>query len=359
MKFKILNTIEMRNVNKIMIIVLIIFMSCSQDDNIPNNIINNEPIAFLLYNTSKDSYAYYYNEKIVPLASLNGDIISKSISLSNSTVYIGGSQKINNVWNPAIWTNGVLETQTPTFDSSYYIESIWAQKGSVYTAGRRSLGNNIIATTLKDNIKSDLSMTKNYSVASRIRVSESIVAVAGRQTTIASHGNNINSPAVWENGILFELPLPANGTSGLTYCVYNNDSKPLYGGYSEINGKWVPTLWNKKDILQTIDLPENKSGVVQDVINFKGDIYTLIKAFKLENGAYVRTIELWKDDEIVETLVTSNQAVFEISFTVVGDQLVYGGRSNTEVIIKTLQGNYEIPETIRNSAYSVLDISSQ
>ena len=333
----------MKTTHLILCLIALIFTNCSKNDDNDNSSASThivDQVAFLLYDATTDAISYYHNGEVVALNSDNGDVIVKDITIDANTVYAAGNQKINDIWNIALWKNGVLDTNTPTYSNHCYVEAIAIDNGDIYLAGRRIYDGNVIdAAYWRDNTYKVLPKISDKSFANDIMVSNSLVAVAGWHSQPLSP----STASVWENDILFH-PNGSELVGNIAYCLYNNGTNPIYGGYKSIDGSFQPTVWDKNGVILTFALAQGKSGQIGKITNFQNDIYTLLITSQLVNGNQTRAVELWKNGLFQETLVeTIDGTVRALFLEEVNNDLYYAASSETAVVFKTFENTLDIP----------------
>ena len=324
------------------LLLIINLGSCSSDDdsfspNVPEN-----QVAFLLYDLAEDSYSYFYKGEITPLTSVNGSVIVKDMVMYKEDLYTVGSQKINDIWSIALWKNGVLDTSTPVYPERCYIEAMDIDNDKIFLAGRRVFADRIEAVLLKDNVYQALGIQNESTFTNDISVINNLPAIAGRKSRSFSESAAI----VWENDVLIELEdyTSINSTAN---CVLNDGLIPIYGGYKNDNGVFLPVTWDRNGIITTYTLPDNSSGQIEKIYRFENDVYALINSNKLVDGKQLRKIELWKNGIQQQVLVeATDSTVRSIFLGEIGGKLYYAAGSNTNFVFKSANGDYEMPDQL-------------
>jgi len=323
-----------------LLIVLLTFSCSKDDDNSTTQPINEiDQVAFLLYDLADDTYSTYYKGEVSSLNSPNGNVIIKSISKEGNDVYTAGSQKINDIWNVALWKNSILDTNTPINNERCYIEAIDVDNGNIYLAGRRVYDDRIDAAYWMNNTYNVLAKSKDNALANAIKVDNNLIAIAGQQYQTLGPTN----AAAWENNTIYEI----NGTeviNNIAQCVYNDGSNPIYGGYKLVENVFAPIIWDKNGPTSTYTLPTGKSGIIIKLTKFQNAIYTLINTNISVNDSQTRAVELWKNGVFQETIIeVVDENVLALFLGEINGKLYYAASSDTSTIFKTFDETLSLP----------------
>ena len=324
------------------LLLIINLCSCSSDDDSSRHAVPENQVAFLLYDLAEDSYSYFYKGEIAPLTSVNGSIVVKDMVVYKEDLYIVGSQKINDIWSIALWKNGVLDTSTPVYPERFYTEAIDIDNDKIFLTGRRVFTDRIEAVLLKDNDYQALGIQNESTFTNDISVFNNVTAIAGRKSRSVSESAAI----AWENNALIEFDdyTSINSTAN---CVLNDGIAPLYGGYRNDNGSFVPTIWDRNGNVASYMLPDNRSGQIEKIYRFENDLYSLISTNKFVDGKALRKIELWKNGIQQEVLIEETDAnVRSIFLGEIGGKLYYAAGSNTNFVFRSANEDFEMPNQL-------------
>lgn len=296
----------MKNPNALLCATLIaglIFTSCSNDDdNTPVN-----PLADLVllgYEDDSDSYSTVDNGMQQPL-NLTGDDFPTSLSFYNNDTYMSLSRRVNGVRSYGILKNGVLQPDFAANGKTNFTEDIKVNAAGVHVVGREIDGNTIKATYYLNGVRTYLPGNgTNNSFASALDVTDSRVAICGRMSRFFG-----NDGATWLNGLYSAVQ--SNAVLTVLESVTNDGQDNYYGGYEDVGQGQQPAIWKNQTRLYALGAG-SVAGSVKAITVFNGDVYSLVELGTSINGNSVRQVQLWRNEDFVKTIVTSDLRVVPV-----------------------------------------------
>lgn len=288
--------------------ILLLFISCSKDENSDVQPISNTTIygvgSLDATANSRAIACYSENDKIINLSSGTFDAVAESIVVSDNgdKHIVGYEKKSNGNIIAKYWKNGVATNFPATILGEDSVANDIAISGSdVYISGNEDSDNgNSIAIYWKNNNKEYLSSSTNDTQTTAIAIANNKVYVTGYEKN-----GTIKKPLLWIDGVAINITTGTNDAYVSDIVIVG--TKIYLSGYENISGNQFAVYWLKDTAVSNSNfvgrvLPTTIIyGGAQSITSIGTDVY--ISGYEASDTKYWKVNAM--GDKIATTLTNS------------------------------------------------------